>query len=714
MVCFNGFGQARYTWQPNNGSSSWADGSNWNPARTTPAANDVLVFDGAQTPTTSVTLDFATAQTVGQLSFTNGAQVTLNNDGPRTLDIGAVLPAIGFQVGAGAKVQIVGTLSSAALKVQLAPNVKASIAGRIELSGLGTSGSGHQLLSSTPGAIEFLSGSYLLGGSKFIGFPFGELSAGAGSAIFRSGATFEQLSGGTAFGGKTWSMASFDPGSTFVFSATSGTLGVSNRAFGHVLITANRTSPVATFAAGTLRIVNDLTITAGTHPFNVQNIELLGNIVLNGGNMTLPAVDTNNANAPQASTLNIIGSAAQRIAGTGTITMGSLVSVTLNNAAGLTLQRPLQINANLALTQGLLTTTAANSLTLGPQATTSGGSATSFVNGPLSWVLATANTATDLSFPIGSGAAYRPLVLRAEQTDATATTYTAQQFNQAPAVRAMPTAAGSLQRVSAVRYVNVTNSGAANFKQGTITLNYDADDKVDAPAKLRIAKSDNAGNWLDLGGTGSGAPIGSIASAVAFTSFSDFVLASTEATAGPGNNPLPVSLTSFTARREAAGVRLRWATATERNNSHFEIQHSLDGQAFTVLKKLSGQGHSTSVQEYAWLHEAMHNNSLLYYRLRQVNIDNTSTYSPVVAVQAGPVAAGVFPNPAYDQLNFYAMAGDTYRVLNVLGRPVLTGTAVASLNTLSLNSLSPGIYHLEVVGAQGRVQYRVIKNGVGR
>ncbi|OGX92193.1 hypothetical protein BEN49_16955 [Hymenobacter coccineus] len=322
------------------------------------AADDALVFDGALTPNTSVTLDFATSQTIGQLAFINSVQATLNNDGPRTLNIGAVPPTIGLQVGAGAKVQIVGTLSSAALKVQLASNVKASIAGRIELSGLGSTGSGHQLLSNTPGALEFLSGSYLLCGSKFIGFPFGELSTGAGSAVFRSGATFEQFSGGTAFGGKTWSMAAFNPGSTFVFSATSGTLGVSNRTFGHILINTNRTSPTATFGAGTLKIVNDLTITAGTHPFNIQSIELLGNLVLNGGNMTMPAVDTNNGNAPQASTLNIAGSAAQSISGTGTITMGATVSLTLNNAAGLTLQRPVQINANLALTQGLLTTTA--------------------------------------------------------------------------------------------------------------------------------------------------------------------------------------------------------------------------------------------------------------------------------------------------------------------------------------------------------------------
>ena len=710
LVFFDGFGQAQYTWQPVAGNN-WSNAVNWLPIRIMPATNDVLVFDGARTPTTSVTLDFIIAQTIGQLIFVNSVQVALNNDGPRTLNVGAVLPTIGLQVGTGAKLQLVGTTDNAALKVQLAPNVKARIAGRIELLGLGSSGSGHQLLSNTPGALEFLSGSYLLGGSKFTGFPFGELSAGAGSAVFRSGATFEQFSGGTAFGAKPWSVATFESGSLFLFTATSGSIGLSGRTFGNLTINANRTAPVASYGASKTIIANDLTVAAGTHTFNVQNLDLQGNLLLNGGNLDFKSVDNSTNPVLNPTTLiTLNGSAIQSITGTGNITLGPNVSLTLNNAAGLVLQRPLQISADLTLTQGLLTTTAANRLTLVYPANATG-NATSFVNGPLGWVLATANTATDMFFSIGSGTVYRPLTLRAEQTDAIATTYTAQQFNQAPTVRAMPTAAGSLQRASAVRYFNVTNGGASNFKQGTITLNYDADDKVDAPAKLRIAKSDNAGNWLDLGGTGSGAPGGSITSAVAFTSFSDFALASTEATAGPGNNPLPVSLTRFTARREPAGVRLRWGTATERDNRHFEVLRSTDGQVFSILKKVLGHGNSTSAQEYVWLDETRDANSLVYYRLHQVNTDNTGTYSSVVAVQADVVVAGMFPNPVYDHLSFYAATGDTYRVLDVFGRPTLVGQAMIGLNTLAMNDLKTGAYYLEITNAQGRVRHRFVKGG---
>ncbi len=722
LVCFNGFGQVRYTWRPSNGSASWADGNNWNPARTAPAANDVLVFDGAQTPTAAVTLDFdantSPVQAVGQLLFINKVQAIVSTAANRTLTLGALPPAIGFQVGAESGVQITSTLGSSALALQLVPEAHASIAGRLDFTSATTSNSAHTLSSGTSSvagtaeAIEFLSGSYFKAGPKLSGSPFGSLKNNGGTVVLRDGATCEQASGTTPFGGRTYDALVCKAGSTFLYTSSGNTndISLSGHTFGNLVLNTTRTAVTSTYGTTGATILNDLTITSGAHTLDVVQLDLKGNLYLNGGSLSFPPIANNSL------TLILSGAGAQVIRGTvaGTLTFPINVTLEINNAAGLTLQRQVQVNGALTLTNGLLTTTAANSLTLGPGATTSGGSATCFVNGPLSRVLATASTATDLFFPIGSGTAYRPLTLQAEQTDATATAYTAQQFNQAPTVRAMPTAAGSLQRVSAVRYVNVTNSGAANFKQGTITLNYGNDDKVDAPAKLRIAKSDNAGNWLDLGGTGSGAPAGSIASTVPFTSFSDFVLASTEAAGGPGNNPLPVSLASFTAHRGLAGVRLRWATATERNNSHFEVQRSLGGQIFTVLNTLPGHGNSTTVQEYTWLDEVNGSNSLVYYRLRQVDADNTGTYSPVVAVQTSPAAAGVFPNPACDQLNFHAAAGDTYRLLDMVGRPALIGKATAGLNALNLSNLGPGIYYLEVVGAQGRVRYRVIKNGAGR
>ena len=330
LVSLTGFGQVRasYTWQPSSGTS-WANANNWSPTRTAPSADDALVFDGTVTKTTTVTLDFSASQTIGQLIFINGVSAALNTDADRTLTIGAQPSNIGFILGAGAQVQVIGTQNGAALTMQLAANTKATIGGRLEFLGAASNGSPHQLLSSTLGAIEFTINSYFLGGSKFIGFPFGELKSSTGAVIFHSGATFEQASGGTPFSSKTWSVAVFEPGSYFLYtsSGTNG-VGLSGRTFGYLTLKSDRLKTSTTYGRRKLTIKNDLTIISGNHT------------------LIFPP-DTANK---QRLTFN--GTTPQIISGTasGTLTTGSNVTLVLNNPAGLTLQRPMQVNGNLTLT----------------------------------------------------------------------------------------------------------------------------------------------------------------------------------------------------------------------------------------------------------------------------------------------------------------------------------------------------------------------------
>ncbi|MDQ3907679.1 MAG: hypothetical protein M3268_04975, partial [Acidobacteriota bacterium] len=62
-----------YTWNQT-GAGDWQVSTNWTPARTLPAADDVLVFNnGATTTVTNV----PTATTVGQLSVSGNTKVTL-------------------------------------------------------------------------------------------------------------------------------------------------------------------------------------------------------------------------------------------------------------------------------------------------------------------------------------------------------------------------------------------------------------------------------------------------------------------------------------------------------------------------------------------------------------------------------------------------------------------------------------------------------------
>src|SRR5438094_8884113 len=77
------FAQTTYTWNQAAGGS-WATSTNWTPTRTTPASNDVLVFNNG----TTQTVTNVPTQTIGQLSVSGNTAITLSATATVTLTIG--------------------------------------------------------------------------------------------------------------------------------------------------------------------------------------------------------------------------------------------------------------------------------------------------------------------------------------------------------------------------------------------------------------------------------------------------------------------------------------------------------------------------------------------------------------------------------------------------------------------------------------------------
>jgi hypothetical protein len=139
-------------------------------------------------------------------------------------------------------------------------------------------------------------------------------------------------------------------------------------------------------------------------------------------------------------------------------------------------------------------------------------------------------------------------------------------------------------------------------------------------------------------------------------------------------SPLPVTLASFTAQARLGQVLLRWATATEQANAQFELERSADGRRFETVYTVAGQGTTASAHTYSHL-DAQPLPGLSYYRLRQVDLGGTSTYSPVVSVQlAEPAIALAYPTPTAGSLQLdlrpYPAQACEIRVLNTLGQLV--------------------------------------------
>lgn len=111
------------------------------------------------------------------------------------------------------------------------------------------------------------------------------------------------------------------------------------------------------------------------------------------------------------------------------------------------------------------------------------------------------------------------------------------------------------------------------------------------------------------------------------------------------NITLPVELISFTGEATIMGNHLRWQTASEQNNSHFDIERSTDAATWELIGTQAGAGNSTTLITYEH-RDAEPPARWTYYRLKQVDFDGSFTYSDAIALeQAGTSDLLLAPNP---------------------------------------------------------------------
>lgn len=98
------------------------------------------------------------------------------------------------------------------------------------------------------------------------------------------------------------------------------------------------------------------------------------------------------------------------------------------------------------------------------------------------------------------------------------------------------------------------------------------------------------------------------------------------------NSPLPVDLLSFTGECDGGTVNLKWSTASEINNDHFSLQRSQDGVTFKEIAVVTGNGNSTTLNDYSYT-DKNPLDKIGYYRLIQVDFDLKETVYGPIAVQ---------------------------------------------------------------------------------
>lgn len=426
--------------------------------------------------------------------------------------------------------------------------------------------------------------------------------------------------------------------SEVVFDVNAGTsyvISLSNRTFGNLTLSAaskGATQAYSSNYAGVATVKGNLTTeTKATLSLSGNgNLQIGGNILNNGTFST--------GNTSRKLVMN--GTKAQAFSGTGTYTIKALE---INNAAGVSLNVPITlsntIGSGLTLTSGNLYTSSLNTLTLSEYATVTGGSKNSFVSGPITKIFST-NSQANIVLPLGKDTLYRPVTLTPESV-ATSSTFKAEYFN-ATAPYDLTKFDNTLESISIKEYWNVQRtSGSTNAIVGFI---YGESSGVNNVEDLKIAQW-NGTEWTSIDQqTAIGTTTYGSVSTNNISQFGTFTFGSKKTV------PLPVSWLYFTVKATRENAVLNWATASEINNSGFEIQRSLDGENFEVIGWVNGNGTSNQKHFYSYtdMEFAGLNTSTVYYRLKQIDFNGAFDYSTLQVLRKD--------NNAFTSVSIYADA----------------------------------------------------------
>ena len=178
--------------------------------------------------------------------------------------------------------------------------------------------------------------------------------------------------------------------------------------------------------------------------------------------------------------------------------------------------------------------------------------------------------------------------------------------------------------------------------------------------------------------------------------------------------PTPVTLESFNVNRAKNGIVLDWVINKEINNKGFEIQKSDDAENWNTIgfvKSQSENGNNIGRLYYSYTDEQPFTGKN-YYRLKQMDMDGRSEYSPVRQLSYGTKGQiNLFPNPVKENLYIDGLEkNDVVKIYDPSGRIVFEYSAMLYAAEISMNHLPKGVYYLEISSdGKARLKSKIVK-----
>lgn len=363
-----------------------------------------------------------------------------------------------------------------------------------------------------------------------------------------------------------------------------------------------------------------------------------------------------------------------------------LNNLTINNSNGVTLNSTTTVNNTLTLTTGKITSSSSNLLVLGSSAVISGGSSTSFVNGPFKKI-----GQSDFTFPVGKGSLYYPVRITSN-SGSSSDYFTIEYFNSSPSNRSSLGTGLSSGCVSSAEYWDISPN---NSQTAVVTLywNNSSSGITNLASSHLVVAHYNSGNWIsddNISSSGSSSA-GSVTSGTVST-WGNFTFGS------PNNqNPLPVTFLNFRIKKiNDFEKMIEWSTATEINCLNFEIQKSTDSVNFESLKLINSKaenGNSLNILKYSFKYFD-NDNTNKFFRIKQNDFNGNYTYSPVIASKSDNLLNKIFVKNSI--LYICTTAENNFFVISDISGKVLSENFKGNMYEKNLKDFKPGIYFISL------------------
>ena len=540
---------------------------------------------------------------------------------------------------------------------------------------------------------------------------------GNGEMLIKSGGTYQVLNSSnfstSSLAGQISSSSSAD--GEVVIKSTGQTISASGKTYPTGLTLKNNTGSSVSYT------------TSGSSAFTIEGDFTIGSNVTydatgrkSGGDLIVKGDFTNNGTFNLNSgvtSLKLKGSSQQTIDG-----LSEISQLTVDDPQGVKLMNSLTIQSGgtLDLKDGVISfANEGDQVVIESGASVNGGSASSYVAGKVK-----KKGSSDFKFPVGKSAQYAPIEVTnfSNSSDFTAEYFKSQSNNF---VSSSNLQSSSLNNISQNEYWTLDRnnpSGSAAEPEVTLYWKSGMSHGISNLSDLTVARlnsNNNTSSWVDEGNsnTTGNTNEGSVTSNT-ITSFSEFTFGSTSS----NDNALPVELLYFKAAADQGHANLNWATASETNNKHFQVQKQVEG-AWENIGTVKGQGTTIEKQTYNFQDPDVRLGQTYYYRLKQVDFDGSYAYSDVKAVsfegspQQGSSKVSLYPNPVDDHLNlvFHTQREKRYQltIQTPTGRKLyhatLSGKKGLVNATPPVSQLQPGSYILILRGAEHTYQKRFIK-----